>query len=30
MISKTPISALTKRHESVVGGALGKSAEKHQ
>ncbi len=29
-MSNTPRSVLTKRQESVVGGALGKSAEKHQ
>lgn len=28
--SKTPISVLTKRHESVVEGALGNNAEKDQ
>lgn len=29
-MSNTPRIVLAKRQESVVGGALGKSAEKHQ
>lgn len=30
IMSNTPISTLIKRHESVVGGALGNNAEKLQ